>query len=837
MAGIGATDTATTTEIQNNPFLSGLAFLYGSGFETWNSTSLTFTMNVGDNDPNGNPVGTWTTALTDAINYAHAHIEAVSNVTFTEVPDAVNGTDGADIDYWYYNSSSYLGYSYGVGGSGVYINERFVRVDGPGSSNGLEPGGYDYITVIHELLHNMGLSHPFDRYASFPGVDNSADTGDFALNQNVYTVMSYSDINQVDANGVPTTSNNLTDATRDHGFTTMGAFDIAMLQTLYGANMSTATGDDVYVLPTVNTTGTFFQALWDAGGIDEIRHDGTAGAIIDLRAATLDLADGMLAGGMLSRVPGIYGGFTIANGVVIENATGGLGDDTITGNDAANVLDGRAGDDTLMGGANDDTLRLSMSVAGDIDFLDGEGDTDTADFSGFNSAVWVDLAYTVGLEAWTRDTGSARPGQPGTWREIADLANIENVTATGFDDMLIGDGGSNVLRGLGGNDLILLTEADAGAVDTLDGGEDTDTVDFSRFGAAVWVDLAYTAGLEAWTRDTTSALPGVGPWREIAALESIENVTGSAFDDWLKGDGESNLIRGLAGDDVLALSEAPTDADFSPVDILDGGADTDTADFSGFGSAVWIDLDYGTSPEVWTRDTADAAPGIGPWRVIADLKNIENLTGTAYNDWLIGNGGSNVIRGLAGDDVLALAEANVGAIDTLDGGADTDTADFSDFNAAVWVDLAYTAGLEAWTRDTGSALPGVGPWREIADLEDIENVTGTDFDDWLAGDDGNNVLRGGDGSDVLTGRGGVDEFIFDFASGGTAQTATITDFDLGTDVLTVNGQSEDAFYASSTFVSMTDGGGPDTTITLSTGDSLILEDVTVAEIEAHYASV
>ena len=32
------------------------------------------------------------------------------------------------------------------------------------------------------------------------------------------------------------------------------------------------------------------------------------------------------------------GGFTIANGVTIENATGGSGNDTLTGNSAANVL-------------------------------------------------------------------------------------------------------------------------------------------------------------------------------------------------------------------------------------------------------------------------------------------------------------------------------------------------------------------------------------------------------------------------------------------------------------------------------------------------------------------
>ena len=51
--------------------------------------------------------------------------------------------------------------------------------------------------------------------------------------------------------------------------------------------------------------------------------------------------------------------FTIANGVVIENAVGGNGNDTLIGNSADNFLDGRAGDDRLDGGAGNDTAFFS----------------------------------------------------------------------------------------------------------------------------------------------------------------------------------------------------------------------------------------------------------------------------------------------------------------------------------------------------------------------------------------------------------------------------------------------------------------------------------------------
>jgi serralysin len=54
---------------------------------------------------------------------------------------------------------------------------------------------------------------------------------------------------------------------------------------------------------------------------------------------------GEYAGGYVSANNNIVGGFTIANGVIIENAYGGDGDDDITVNSASNVIDGNGGTD------------------------------------------------------------------------------------------------------------------------------------------------------------------------------------------------------------------------------------------------------------------------------------------------------------------------------------------------------------------------------------------------------------------------------------------------------------------------------------------------------------
>lgn len=239
------------------------------------------------------------------------------------------------------------------------------------TTGGLEQGGFGFVTLIHEFGHGLGLAHPHDTGGGstvLPGVSNNADPGFMDLNQGVYTMMSYVDGWATHPDGQLTPAQ-----TVNYGYQgTPMAVDIAVLQEKYGANMDHATGNDVYILPDSNTGGTYWSSIWDAGGIDEIRHTGSDAAVIDLRAATLGLEEG--GGGWISWVDEIYGGYTIANGVVIENATGGTGNDALVGNEADNLLTGGGGDDTFVfatnGGGGYDTL---------ADFNDGDR-MDISDF-------------------------------------------------------------------------------------------------------------------------------------------------------------------------------------------------------------------------------------------------------------------------------------------------------------------------------------------------------------------------------------------------------------------------------------------------------------------------
>ena len=88
MKGVTFTDTATTTDIQNNDILAAFVYSYGPGFQLLDGTSLTFTLNVGDNNPDGEAVGVWTTELTTAILTAQADIAAISTSPSPKWPTA-----------------------------------------------------------------------------------------------------------------------------------------------------------------------------------------------------------------------------------------------------------------------------------------------------------------------------------------------------------------------------------------------------------------------------------------------------------------------------------------------------------------------------------------------------------------------------------------------------------------------------------------------------------------------------------------------------------------------------------------------------------------------------
>jgi len=295
--------------------------------------------------------------------------------------------------------------------------------------------------------------------------------------------------------------------------------------------------------------------------------------------------------------------------VGIEDLVGSAFGDTLTGNSGDNVLSGGAGNDTLTG-------------LGGNDILDGGDGNDTVSYAGAFNEINVDLALTG-------------PQSVGLNDGVDTLRNVENVISGLYWDTLKGDGGANRLMGGLGNDTLM----GRGGDDILDGGDGLDTASYAEASAGVTVDLAIT-----------------GPQSTVDGADtfiSIENLTGSAFADTLKGTSGDNVLVGGAGDDTLA--------GLGGNDRIDGGDGIDTVSYAGVAAGVRVDLNSSTQ-----------FTGVGMDRLVS----IENVTGSSFADVLTGNAGANALNGGAGADRLVGGLAR----DILTGGADRDVFDFNALN-------------------------------------------------------------------------------------------------------------------------------------------------------------
>jgi Ca2+-binding RTX toxin-like protein len=219
----------------------------------------------------------------------------------------------------------------------------------------------------------------------------------------------------------------------------------------------------------------------------------------------------------------------------------------------------------------------------------------------------------------------------------------------------------------------------------------------------------------------TLAAPGVAQNTLNAGtdtLTSIENLLGSDFNDTLTGDAGANKLEGGLGNDTLNGGLGN--------DTLDGGTGTDTASYAGATAGVTVTLASSAA-----QNTVNAG--------LDTLIDIENLTGSGFNDALTGNTGANLLQGWLGNDTLNGGLGN----DTLDGGTGTDTASYAGATAGVTVTLASSAAQN--TVNAG-----------LDTLISIENLIGSGFNDVLTGSSGANLLQGWLGNDTLNGGLGND---------------------------------------------------------------------------------
>ena len=440
----------------------------------------------------------------------------------------------------------------------------------------LDEGRYGLQTMAHEIGHALGISHP-GGYNAAPGVSITyAANAEYYQDNRVYSIMSYFDASAIGARAFDFHMS----ATTYSGVPLI--HDILAAQRIYGADMTTRTGDTVYGFNSTAGRDAFdfvktpapMGAIWDAGGVDTIDVSGFATTqLVDLRAGSLSSIGGvtydtaptfeqvnanraaqgiapvplatynanmaaLLANPVVGRLTDNFG---IAYGVTIENAIGGSGADTIIGNDVANVLTGNAGNDTLTGAGGNDTLiggtgadTMDGGVGNDSYEVDQIGDivTEAADqgIDTVNSAI----SYTLGANVENLVlTGTAANGTGNA------LANV--ITGNASANVLDGGIGADTLIGNGGNDLYYVDNAGDLVVELA--GNGVDTVSSS-------ISYSLTDNVENLILTATAA-----------------NGTGNALDNVITGNAASNRLNGGAGNDRLIGGDG--------VDYLTGGAGSD----------------------------------------------------------------------------------------------------------------------------------------------------------------------------------------------------------------------------------------------------------------------
>jgi Ca2+-binding RTX toxin-like protein len=414
--------------------------------------------------------------------------------------------------------------------------------------------------------------------------------------------------------------------------------------------------------------------------------------------------------------------------------TGTSGSDSLTGAAGSDTLNGSAGADAMTGGDGND--HYYVDNAGDV-----VTETNAVLATGGNDTVYSALStYTLG-------------------------ANIENgrIVATGAAN-LTGNPLSNVLYAGSGNNV-------------LDGAGGNDTVSYAFATVGVTVSLAIA---------TAQATGGSGS----DTLISIENLTGSSFNDNLTGNAGNNILDGGLGNDLFHYTlgsgnDVITDTGGEDgielgdsLDLLYSGwniyrsSNDLIIDFHGQGritvrdqylglpiveTLAWSDdaLPYTFSNSLTASPGNDALIGTSSGEVINGGGGDDLIFGNAGNDTLSGGDGDDELNGGSGDDSLYGGAGDdhfsgQGGQDVIDGGDGEDEVEYSFESGGVIINFSgVTQNVAGHLLANGRVLHADGVTEDT--LTSIEDVHGTNFADVFYGGSGHRDFKGGRGNDTIVG--------------------------------------------------------------------------------------
>jgi Ca2+-binding RTX toxin-like protein len=384
------------------------------------------------------------------------------------------------------------------------------------------------------------------------------------------------------------------------------------------------------------------------------------------------------------------------------NGTGNSLANRLTGNSGNNVLDGGSGADILTGGDGDDSYVVDQ--AGDLVSEQPGAGSDLVKAS----ITWTLAAHVENLLL----TGSANTNGTG---------NTGNNTLTGNtgNNELNGGSGSDTLVGGAGNDTYVVDETGDIVIELAVANIDT-------VQSAITYSLVDTDGVGANGGNVENLV--------LTGSAGI-NGTGNALANSLTGNNGNNILLGGFGNDVLNGGEGD--------DFLDGGSGSDRASYAGATAGVQVNLGI----------AGVQTTGMGDDTLVA----IENVSGSSYDDTLIGDTLNNVLDGGSGLDMLigGLGD-DIYVVDSLGDVVVEEAGEGTDLVRAM---LSYRLGDNV----DNLSLLGTGNFAAVGNS--LANaLIGNGGRNLLIGFAGNDTLDGGAGADTMNGGDDTDAYQVDHAN-------------------------------------------------------------------------
>lgn len=393
----------------------------------------------------------------------------------------------------------------------------------------------------------------------------------------------------------------------------------------------------------------------------------------------------------------------------------------ILGNDGDNTYIGSLTESNkLIGGAGDDTFFVGGGLSNHID---GQGGTNTISYETVKNGVEVDLTQGIATDALGRNDT---------------IKNINNITGTQFDDVLIGDSNDNVIIGNGGNDILM----GMGGNNTLIGGNGGNTTaSYEKAIQGIKVDLA-----NATEQVVENGFGGKD------TLKRVQTIRGSQFDDVFTTAKGSITIYGGDGNDIFTIQGDATSRAVIYGESGDnlyiagqgynsfiGGTGNDTVDYHLATSGIDVNL----------KTRRAYSNGFGGSDQLTDINGI---IGTDFDDRIELTDDTNYkISSGAGNDYIIVGK---GGMDNFyDGGTGVDTIDYSNVQNGIEISLKDQKAVKNGTKDVNN-IDGQDA------VINFNNIVGSAFDDIIEGSDEDNIIDiGGGTNNVIYGTLGSDQII------------------------------------------------------------------------------